>query len=438
MLMQHAESATDDASSTQADVRGYAWVVFALTIGLLLSDYMSRQVLNAVFPLLKATWNLSDTRLGSLSSVVALMVGLLTFPLSVLADRWGRVKSIVLMAAMWSLATLGCAISTNYGEMLLARAFVGIGEAAYGSVGIAVVLSIFPARLRATLTGTFMAGGAFGSVLGMALGGSIAARMGWRPAFGAMAAMGIVLVIAYRIVVTEKRLAPLQPFSTRKQTLGVRMSFLALMKGLFSTKSVVCAYIGSGIHLLVPAAVWAWMPSFLSRYYGMSTAKAAMSAALFVLITGVGMVMCGMLADRLGKHVRERKWSTAIAFCLACFVLLAVGFRMPAGPLQLLLIGAGMFFSAGASGPSGAMVANLTPPSIHSSAFATLTLANNLLGLAPAAFLTGVLADRIGLVGALQLVPFAPLLAAFAFFIGRRNYTGDLNRLDALRQQSAR
>ncbi|WP_250455399.1 MFS transporter [Caballeronia sp. ATUFL_M2_KS44] len=438
MLMQHAESATDDASSTQADVRGYAWVVFALTIGLLLSDYMSRQVLNAVFPLLKATWNLSDTRLGSLSSVVALMVGLLTFPLSVLADRWGRVKSIVLMAAMWSLATLGCAISTNYGEMLLARAFVGIGEAAYGSVGIAVVLSIFPARLRATLTGTFMAGGAFGSVLGMALGGSIAARMGWRPAFGAMAAMGIVLVIAYRIVVTEKRLAPLQPFNTSKETLGVRMSFRALMKGLFSTKSVVCAYVGSGIHLLVPAAIWAWMPSFLSRYYGMPTAKAAMSAALFVLITGVGMVVCGMLADRLGKHVRERKWSTAIAFCLACYVLLAIGFHMPAGPLQLLLIGAGMFFSAGASGPSGAMVANLTPPSIHSSAFATLTLANNLLGLAPAAFLTGVLADRIGLAGALQLVPFAPLLAAFAFFIGRRNYTGDLNRLDALRQQSAR
>ena len=56
------------------------------------------------------------------------------------------------MAAMWSLATLGCALSTSYGEMLVARAFVGIGEAAYGSVGIAVVLSIFPARLRSTLT----------------------------------------------------------------------------------------------------------------------------------------------------------------------------------------------------------------------------------------------------------------------------------------------
>ena len=439
MLMQHAEPTAGNVAATQTDVRGYAWIVFALTVGLLLSDYMSRQVLNAVFPLLKAAWGLSDTRLGSLSSVVALMVGVLTFPLSVLADRWGRVKSIVLMAAMWSLATLGCAISTNYGEMLLARAFVGIGEAAYGSVGIAVVLSIFPARLRATLTGTFMAGGAFGSVLGMALGGAVAAQMGWRMAFGAMAALGIVLVIVYRLVVTEKRLARLQPASLNKaEGLGVRMSLRALMKGLFSTKSVVCAYVGSGIHLLVPAAVWAWMPSFLNRYYGMPTGKAATSAAVFVLVTGVGMVVCGALADRLSKQGRERKWAAAIAFCLVCFTLLAIGFRMPAGPLQLIVIGAGMFFCAGASGPSGAMVANLTPPSIHASAFATLTLANNLLGLAPAAVLTGVMADRLGLLGALQLVPFAPLVAAIAFFIGKRNYARDLDRINTLREEAAR
>jgi MFS family permease len=350
------------------------------------------------------------------------------------------VKSIVLMAAMWSLATLGCAISTTYGEMLIARAFVGIGEAAYGSVGIAVVLSIFPARLRATLTGTFMAGGAFGSVLGMALGGAVAAHMGWRPAFGAMAAVGIVLVIIYRFVVTEKRLAPLQSASLNRQVegLGVRMSFRALMKGLFSTKSVVCAYVGSGIHLMVPAAVWAWMPSFLNRYYGMDTGKAAMSAAVFVLVTGLGMVVCGNLADRLSKNVRERKLVAAIAFCLICFTLLAIGFRMPAGPLQLVVIGVGMFFCAGASGPSGAMVANLTPPSIHSSAFATLTLANNLLGLAPAAVLTGLVADRIGLLGALQLVPLAALIGAIAFFIGKRNYADDLNRLDALREDADR
>ncbi|MGF6851765.1 MFS transporter [Paraburkholderia sp. CI3] len=440
MLMQHAEPTAGGVSAAQSDVPTYAWVVFALTVGLLLSDYMSRQVLNAVFPLLKATWNLSDTQLGSLSSVVALMVGVLTFPLSVLADRWGRVKSIVLMAALWSLATLGCSLSSNYGEMLLARAFVGIGEAAYGSVGLALVLSIFPARLRSTLTGTFMAGGAFGSVTGMAVGGGVAAHLGWRPAFGAMAALGMILVIVYRIVVTEKRLAPLKSETAGAQAIGfgVRMSFKTLMKGLFSTKSVVCAYVGSGIHLLVPAAVWAWMPSFLNRYYGMATGKAAMAAAAFVLVTGVGMVVCGNLADRLSQNSREKKWAAAIAYCLTCFTLLAIGFRLPAGTLQLVVIGAGMFFSAGASGPSGAMVANLTPPSIHASAFATLTLANNFLGLAPAAVLTGIVADRIGLLGALQLVPFAPLIAATAFFIGKRNYAVDLDRLNALREQAVR
>src|SRR3954463_8611492 len=91
--------------------RFYAWVVFALSFGLLLSDYMSRQVLNAVFPMLKAEWLLSDAKLGSLSGVVALMVGLLTFPLSLVADRWGRVRILVIAATMWSLATVACAVA---------------------------------------------------------------------------------------------------------------------------------------------------------------------------------------------------------------------------------------------------------------------------------------------------------------------------------------
>ena len=188
--------------------RRYAWVVFALSFGLLLSDYMSRQVLNAVFPLLKQEWVLSDAQLGLLSGIVALMVGLLTFPLSLLADRFGRVKSLAVMATVWSLATLGCGLAQDYPQMLVARFLVGVGEAAYGSVGIAVVLSVFPKHMRATLTGAFMAGGMFGSVLGMALGGAVAAHLGWRWAFAAMALFGLVLALLYPIIVREKRIAP--------------------------------------------------------------------------------------------------------------------------------------------------------------------------------------------------------------------------------------
>jgi sugar phosphate permease len=85
--------AADDDDCSGVGVAQYAWIVFALTFGLLISDYMSRQVLNAVFPMLKGEWSLSDGQLGLLSGVVALMVGLLTFPLSLMADRFGRVKA---------------------------------------------------------------------------------------------------------------------------------------------------------------------------------------------------------------------------------------------------------------------------------------------------------------------------------------------------------
>jgi MFS family permease len=392
-----------------------------------------------VFPLLKASWDLSDTRLGSLSSVVAMMVGILTFPLSVLADRWGRVRSIALMATIWSLATLGCALSTNYNEMLIARALVGIGEAAYGSVGIALVLSIFPAHLRSSLTAAFMAGGSFGSVLGMALGGMVAAQLGWRWSFGTMAAFGILLVLVYRLVVSEKKLASERPVRGRdvRGKLTMRVSLRTLMQGLFSTRSVKCAYVGSGLQLLVPGAMYAWLPSFLNRYYAMAPGKAAVGAAGFVLATGVGMIFCGIVTDLVSKKVPTRKWLVAVLYCLLCFASLSIAFRLPAGTLQIVLLGAGMFFSAGACGPSGAMVANLTPSSMHSSAFATLTLANNFLGLAPAAILTGFIADRIGLLGALQIIPFATFVSALAFLLGKRSYAADLQRLNAQRSQAA-
>ncbi|MBS0346007.1 MAG: MFS transporter [Proteobacteria bacterium] len=427
MAIHTIDSASFDDAVEPGISRRYAWVVFALTFGLLLSDYMSRQVLNAVFPLLKAEWSLSDTQLGSLSSIVALLVGLLTFPLSVVADRWGRVRSVTLMAALWSIATLACALAENYGEMFIARFCVGVGEAAYGSVGIALILSIFPAHLRSTLTGAFMAGGAFGSVLGMATGGFIASRFGWRWAFGAMALFGAALVVLYFLTVTDKRVGSIRPAG--REASGSPRGLRALLAGLFSSRSVICAYVGSGLQLIVMSSVMAWMPSYLNRYYAMPPDRAGLTSALFVLIGAVGMVACGMMTDAVSRRVAPRKWWMAIIYSVGTCVLLGTAFQLPTGSAQLIAIGLGMFVAAGTSGPAGAMVANLTPTAIHATAFATLTLANNLLGLAPGPFVTGFLADHFSLRFALQVIPFVPLLAALAFIIGRRNYVSDLARL---------
>ena len=403
--------------------RYYAWIVFALSFGLLISDYMSRQVLNAVFPLLKVEWQLSDARLGLLSGIVALMVGLLTFPLSLLADRWGRVRSLALMAVLWSLATLGCGLAQDYNQMFAARFLVGVGEAAYGSVGIAVVLSVFPKHLRATLTGAFMAGGMFGSVLGMALGGGIAAHVGWRWAFAGMALFGLTLAVLYPIIVKEARIAP-QGAARAPGRDGAKPARLPL-GSLFGSRSVRAAYVGSGLQLFVGGTFIVWMPSYMNRYYAMGADRAGAGAALVVLASGAGMVLCGMLSDRLCRHSPPRKITLAIAYCLGSCALLSLAFAMAPGALQLAVIAAGMFLAAGTTGPAGAMVANLTHRSIHGTAFATLTLANNLLGLAPGPFLTGVLADHLGLATAFRLGPLLSIGAAAVFWYARRHYEYD-------------
>jgi MFS family permease len=90
-----------------------------------------------------------------------------------------------------------------------------------------------------------------------------------------------------------------------------------------------------------------------------------------------------------------------------------------------------MFFGAGIMGPTGTMVANLTPPAIHSTAMATWALSNNLLGLAPGPFVVGLLADRLSLTAALQLLPIAGLAAAAIYLVGARNYNKDLERIGA-------
>lgn len=408
-----------------ASASAYSWIVFALSFGLLISDYMARQVLNAVFPLLKAEWSLSDGQLGLLSGVVAVMVGLLTFPLSLAADRWGRVRSLALMAVLWSLATLLCAVASGFGEMLVGRALVGLGEAAYGSVGIAVVISVFPQRLRATLAAAFMAGGLFGQVLGVAVGGTIAASHGWRSAFMAIGIAGLVLGLLYPLLVSERRIRAMTRQTTDQDSCdGPARS--APLRALVRSRSVRLAYLGSGLQMFAAGSLPAWLPSFLNRNYGYAVDRAGQVAALLLLACGAGMIQCGVISDRLAQQRPERKITLAMTYSIGTAACLALAMALPPGLAQLVLIGLAMFLVAGTTGPAGAMVANLTPLAIHGSAFATLTLANNLVGLAPGPILTGRIADAVGLVGAFRLLPLPCIAAALVFAAMRRSYLADL------------
>ena len=91
-------------------------------------DYIDRQVIVSLFPYLKTAWGPSDKQLGALVSVVSLTVALGAVPVALFADRASRVKSIVVMAVIWSLATISCMVTRSYSQLLAARCIRRFGR----------------------------------------------------------------------------------------------------------------------------------------------------------------------------------------------------------------------------------------------------------------------------------------------------------------------
>ena len=189
---------------------------------------------------------------------------------------------------------------------------------------------------------------------------------------------------------------------------------------LFSGRALKCAYVGSGLQLFVAGALPAWLPTYFVRYYDLPLKQATSLAALFLAIAGAGMIVCGMISDKFMREARARALISAF-YCIGCAGHDHGGIRRRTWGAAARPSCIGMFLAAASAGPSGAIVAALTPAALHGTAFAILTLANNALGLAPGPIVTGWIADRIGLLGALQLMPFASMAAALVFIIGTRS-----------------
>ena len=106
-------------------------LIFTLLFLLYMFDYMDRLVIVSLFPFLKQEWGITDTQCGLLVSAVYWSILIFTLPVSILIDRWSRIKSIGLMAVLWSAATLACAFTKNFGQLFAARTAIGLGEAGY-------------------------------------------------------------------------------------------------------------------------------------------------------------------------------------------------------------------------------------------------------------------------------------------------------------------
>ncbi|HXE21739.1 MAG TPA: MFS transporter [Rhodoferax sp.] len=412
-----------------------AWFAFAMTFGLMLFDYIDRQVIVSLFPHIKAEWHLSDKELGSLVSIISIVVGVGGIPVALLADRISRVKSIVVMSTIWSLATISCMFTASFGQLFAARAVVGAGETGYGSVGAALISTLFPKRLRSTVLGAFFAAASLGAVLGVVLGGVIAAHWGWKAAFGVVGVPGLVLALLYLLVRDYKTVA-LTPKVSQVSMVSQasRQSLGATLKHIFGTlartPTLLWACVAGAMQLVTMSAVTAWLPSFLNRFHGMTPATAGKQTALVILVSAVGVVLWGNVVDRLARRTPRYKLPLLSVLCVVTSGIFMVAFGGPyTGDAQFKLIVLGGFFMTSIMGVITGIAMDVIHPGMRSTGAAVLAVILNLLGLAVGPFLTGVLSDKWGLQQALAIVPLASLLAAVLFIIAMRTYDADVARI---------
>ena len=123
------------------------------------------------------------------------MLSLAALPLGVLGDLKSRRAVIAWGVGLWSVCTALGATVRSFWQLLVIRSLVGVGEAGYGPAAQALIAEYYRGKRRAFAIGVYSVGMAFGGVLGIWLGGVLAARYGWRAAFVAMGVPGVVLAV---------------------------------------------------------------------------------------------------------------------------------------------------------------------------------------------------------------------------------------------------
>ncbi|HEX3876158.1 MAG TPA: MFS transporter, partial [Bryobacteraceae bacterium] len=173
----------------------YAWLVVALLWIVDCLNYVDRQVIFSVFPLIRSEMHLDDFQLGLLSTVFLWVYGAASPFGGYLADRIGRKQILVLSLAIWTVVTLLTGCARNFPELLAARALMGLSEACYLPAALALIAELHSQNTRSLATGIHQSGLYAGIALGGVTGGWLGEQHGWRFPFLALGVIGLVYAL---------------------------------------------------------------------------------------------------------------------------------------------------------------------------------------------------------------------------------------------------
>jgi MFS transporter, Spinster family, sphingosine-1-phosphate transporter len=188
----------------------------ALTLLLLINlfNYIDRYVLAAVLPKIGEQFRVGSAKLNSLMSMFLISYTLMAPVFGWLGDRWSRWKLIAVGVILWSLASGWTGLAAGFAAMLLTRALIGVGEAAYGPVAPSLISDLFPVERRGGVMAWFYMAIPVGSALGYLLGGKVADStfggllaepLGWRWAFYVVVPPGILLGLLCLLMTEPQR-----------------------------------------------------------------------------------------------------------------------------------------------------------------------------------------------------------------------------------------
>lgn len=353
-----------------------------------MANFVDRMIISVVGEQVRREFGLSDFQLGLMGGVAfALFYGGVGIPIARLAERISRVRIVAVATALWSVMTILSGTAGSYGQLLLARMGVGIGEAGFTPPVVSMIADRFDADKRATVFSLIAVGVSVGGAVGAMGGGWIAQTYGWRAAFLVMGGPGLLLAALLWLTIGEP---------VRRHAGGAAPTLGQVLRRVGRSPAFVSFTVGSGMVALVGFGLNLFLIPLLIRRFGFDIKSAALIFALtFSVATASGGVVGGMLADRYAgkRHARYGllpMWGVAIALPLYLAAIYQNDWRIMAG----LLFGA--TFCLYAFLPTIMTVTQrLVEPRMRATAAAIHAFGQTVFGMALGAAFLGLMSDRL-------------------------------------------
>lgn len=416
--------------------RSYARQTLVLLTLLNFFNYVDRQGVYALFPLIRAEFALSDRQLGMVATACLLVLALVAVPGGWLADRIGARVVITAGAVVWSIASALSSRARSFATLLGTRAAVGIGEAAYEPAAHATLCAIFPDR-KAQVLALFNLGTAFGIAGGMAIAGQLGERLGWRQSVLIICLPGFALA---GIAFWRLRGLPPPHNPTKLNSAAAAPGMRDLLRVRSATLGL--AILGGTVAAFTAGGLMAWMPMFVVRYHRFQVSDGGLLLGALAIGAGAAGALTGGF---LGDHLERRRpggrcLAVAVAFGLVPLVGL-LGTSTQSRPLFVVLCGLTIFFMSFYAGPIIAIIDDVVPRRHAATAQAAFLLISHLFGDTFAPTAVGWLADlrggSDGLRRAVLLPVFACALASLAFALAALRHPADRERAQRLNAEES-